>query len=322
MKTSTKKFIVIFSIVLVVSLSIPHISLWNFGVAPVRAQTDCAPDPVPGQESTLHYKHIQQKQDPPRRCVQQYHEEDPSSSVIGARVDHELIQAGGELTIKGSVSKLCNICDGWIYTCATFTEYTCKYSKGLFKKSCKYKDCPSGLPTQLDADGKKSSANILGIVGAILTLAAAAAAIIVTAGGAAPAVLTIVGGSWGTQATIGAGMVVTSVSGTTDELTNCPDCYSVCGTTYETKAGMAPVCNRGDGLAEDVIDYRNATYSCPEGYCGKWANKEVKIEIRDPEGKPVKTDTTKTDGRGYFSYTLTAPVGDGEYTAIVSVPIT
>jgi hypothetical protein len=110
------------------------------------------------------------------------------------------------------------------------------------------------------------------------------------------------------------------VSGTEEEFSACPDCYTICGTTYETSAGQLPRCDKGLGTATVVIDYKNQTYSCREGYCGMWENKKVKIELLNPSGTKVATDYTTTDGSGQFSYTFAAPSGDGEFTAIVSVP--
>jgi len=317
MKTNTKRFIVIFSIALVISLAIPHTSLWDFGVAPASAASCTSSPVIPGHTKTWHYTEPLQKQDPPRNCFDQYHEADPSSGLVGARIDHELIQAGGQLTIQGTASKLCDTCDGWEYTCRTFTEYTCKKTSYVFWYTCRHKPCPSDLSAKIGGKGDGTKFNVVNIIVAIIVIIA----IIVSFGGASPAAAgaAAAGGTFlGMSST--ELLIVAGVVGSMQEATECKDCWSVCGKDYETDAGPAPICNKGSGLADVPISYKNATYDCTEGYCGKFENREIKIEVRDESGAFVMSDTTIADGMGQFSYTLTAPVGDGEYTAIVSIP--
>jgi len=97
-------------------------------------------------------------------------------------------------------------------------------------------------------------------------------------------------------------------------------CYSVCGATYETQAGRAPVCAKGIGDAEVPVLFKNATYACTENACGMWQNKKIKIDVYGPAGNIVRSDFTTTDANGQFSYTFTAPLDDGEFSAIVSLP--
>lgn len=91
-------------------------------------------------------------------------------------------------------------------------------------------------------------------------------------------------------------------------------CFRVCGKTYNAKVAAAPTCI---GV---VLDAKEAAYTCGQGPCGGYADKKVRIQIKDPNGATVIDDTTTTDANGEFSYTFNAPAADGEFVAIISVP--
>jgi hypothetical protein len=94
-------------------------------------------------------------------------------------------------------------------------------------------------------------------------------------------------------------------------------CFRVCGEQYNSTVGYNPLCHEG-GV---VIAFKNATYECSKGACGAWTSKKIKIELRGPSGNVVMTDTTTTDANGHYSYTFNAPNADGQFTALVVVPL-
>jgi len=355
-----KKFIVIFSIALIASLSIPHFSLWNFagiGTGTAEAAQCSTSATISGRTSTFRWTDPNEKKDPPRNCIDQYNG-NPSSATIGAKADTQLIQAGGSITVKGSVAKLCSTCDGWVYTCEAFEEHTCDKTNYYILTDCSFKECPAEFPNRIGQGDDSNPAHWGKIIGVVLI----AVAILITAGVIGPGIAPVVASGataptataaeiaaaaakaaeiaaaaakWKAIATLsaGAGIVASAsgsttsidpalvgVTGTAEEFSECPDCYSICGTTYETDPGRAPVCAKGLGDAEVPISFKNATYQCKENYCGMWENKKIKIEIIDPSNTIVITGDTTTDAYGQFSYTFNAPAADGEFTAIVSVP--
>ncbi len=93
-------------------------------------------------------------------------------------------------------------------------------------------------------------------------------------------------------------------------------CFSVCSKEYTPPVGPAPTCNRGGPL----IRYDEIDYFCGLGDCGPFAGKGVNVKIIGPNGKTAIDDIVKAGADGDFSYTFKAPAGDGEFTAIVSVP--
>ena len=118
------------------------------------------------------------------------------------------------------------------------------------------------------------------------------------------------GSAIGTAATV-AGSQVSSGCPSAEEIMGC---FRVCGKTYNAPVSAAPTC------IGPVIGAAESSYQCAQGACGGFGDKKVKIEIRDPTGNTVVEDTTTTDADGKFSYTFSAPSGDGQFTAIVSVP--
>jgi hypothetical protein len=90
-------------------------------------------------------------------------------------------------------------------------------------------------------------------------------------------------------------------------------CNSVCGkNTGDTPFTYAPLC---DGYP---IAYKEGYYQCKTGTCGGYEQKEVNIDIKDQSGKIIKSDRTRTDDLGQFSYTFNAPGPPGTYIIVVS----
>jgi hypothetical protein len=300
---------------------------------------------IPGRTQTVSWKNPKEIKNPPRSGVHQYNGVQ-SNATINAKIDKQLTQAGDKLTITGSVGKLCSTCNGWIYTCEAFEQMTCDVDDSRWNLKCKYKSCPADLPNRIHAEGEKTETKIFNIISDVITVASIAVMLFPGIGAAiglgknaavkaaeeavkkavteaakkaaeeASKKLAEEAAKEFAQKALYAGLFVRGLQG----VEQCGVCFSVCGTQYETNAGNAPICAKGLGRAEVPIAYKNATYSCPEGYCEMWTNKKVKIEIRDPDGNVVKTDTTTTDAYGQFSYTFIAPHADGEFIVIVSVP--
>lgn len=93
-------------------------------------------------------------------------------------------------------------------------------------------------------------------------------------------------------------------------------CISVCGTKYKTPVAASPTCSQGG----NVIDFREATYSCRPGSCEGFADKEVEIKVYDSKGELAAETKTRTDAAGKFDYTFTAPQVEGEYSVVIVVP--
>lgn len=98
----------------------------------------------------------------------------------------------------------------------------------------------------------------------------------------------------------------------------CPNCYSVCAKTYWTDQIANGQCSAAPQCNGNVIAYKTCTYACPEQSCGAYKGGNIKIELKNSDGASVATYDTRTDTKGRFSYTFTAPSLEGKYAVVVT----
>jgi uncharacterized protein YfaS (alpha-2-macroglobulin family) len=67
----------------------------------------------------------------------------------------------------------------------------------------------------------------------------------------------------------------------------------------------------------NIIAYKSCQASCTEQSCGAYKYGRILIEIKDSDGSTITTYSTRTDAKGRFSYTFTAPSTEGRYAAVV-----
>ncbi|MEM7819385.1 MAG: hypothetical protein QXD48_00985 [Candidatus Aenigmatarchaeota archaeon] len=122
---------------------------------------------IPGTTFTVHWKPPNELKNPPKGKPNDYTGK-PSNGTINARISQNLVMAGNSITITGSVTKLCNECNGYQYKCLKFQELTCDIKDSRYKIKWSYKQCPADLPERVAAEGEGTAikwSNIIGDLG-------------------------------------------------------------------------------------------------------------------------------------------------------------
>jgi hypothetical protein len=98
------------------------------------------------------------------------------------------------------------------------------------------------------------------------------------------------------------------------------DCHSVCTRDYWTDGfygGQQGQCAARPTCSGEVIATKECEYACDEGICGIYAQSQLSIEVKNMNGDIVAAYTTRTDAKGKFSYTFTAPEAEGRYAVVI-----
>ena len=102
---------------------------------------------IAGTDCTLGtYWQDKNRLDPaPRKASNQLNCAKITDVTLEATIDPEFVKAGGKVTIKGSVEKISDICEGVTYGCRQVADAGCSTDEGFFTMKLKCNPCTSGF---------------------------------------------------------------------------------------------------------------------------------------------------------------------------------
>lgn len=242
-----------------------------------------------------------QIKNPPRFAANELDCNAPTNATIKANISLSTAPVGTLVTVSGSLDKLTNACKGVSYSCRRQYQVGCRVQQGFFSTCVKYNSCNAGDAVVYQS-GSQCSINWLAIIGLILIAVSIYGAFVDKAVAAKIS-----------AAVSQARAFITLFQSRSQDTFYAGGCNSICGqNTGDTPMTAAPTCNGYPIAAKEGL------YQCRLGTCGGYEQKDVLIEIKDSSGKVMKSDKTRTDDFGAFSYTFPAPGPAGTYLIVVS----
>lgn len=262
-----------------------------------------------------------------------------------------MIEAASEVTVNGYAVKKSSTCNGYAYLCRRSVCIECSVQDSMFKLCYQCKECPKGFTKQIECVNSKcitKTAAIIALVAAAAMMAIAIYAALpastsmglggevamtetaefyATAQGATAAAGTSASSGFLGISSTGLGKIGTATAGFGSTVASIAvtgpgknECHSVCANEYWTDGyynGYQGQCSAAPICSGNPIQYKECEYPCAESACGFYKGGLV-IEIKDNDGNVVQTYLTRTDSKGKFSYTFTAPPDEGPYVAVIT----